>query len=392
MVFASLCLYLSMGLGRPRVAAEFKGVEYTIPANWKTDTSTGGLILTAKDAPEDKLLAIIILPAIPKGEASWPDVMKNFVNSSTNGMTVVSPGEVKASKRNGFDAFVQSQGLKDPKAGEFNCLFQLIASPTSAAACSLFTNDDALLSKYEKDVGEIMLSIHPKASAEPTTKSSKIRTGDTPNLYPGSNGWLPSGRGTEIPKARLVDGKPTGMWMNPGFDLNSQSVIFATIFLPDGTMIRHPRFGGGNLIDIEGQKQNPNDAKNVGRWHIADGSMTTDIGGGSATYKYSTGKDAEGEFFMFGVAKYRPCIPVTSDYLVGNWHIKGAGEYDFAKDGTVKYSFSYQPNDAGKSTAKWILDGYLFSIDQPNLYIVNSIYRFGTDSIVIDQHIYSRVK
>lgn len=392
MIFASLCLYLSVGLGLQSKPAEFKGVEYTVPTNWNADSSTGALILTAKDAPEDKLLAIIIIPAIPKGEISWAEVMKNFVKSSTDGMTVLYPGEVKASKRNGFDAFVQTQRLKDPKAGEFSSLYQLIASPNSAAASSLLTNDDALLSKHEKEVGEIMLSIHPKADATPATKSSKIRTGDTPGLYPGSKGWLPSGHGTEIPKARLVDGKPTGMWMNPGFDLSGKSVIFATIFLPDGTMVRNPRFGGGNLIDIEGERANPNDAKSVGTWSIANGTMTTHISGGNATYKYSTGKDDEGEFFMYGAAKYRPCIPATPDYLVGNWHITRAGEYDFAKDGTLKYSFSYQPNDAGKSTGRWILDGFLFAIDQPDLYIVNPIFRFGTDGIVINQHIYSRMK
>ncbi len=36
--------------------------------------------------------------------------------------------------------------------------------------------------------------------------------GETPDLFPGSPGFLPSGRGVQIPDAELVDGQPQGLW------------------------------------------------------------------------------------------------------------------------------------------------------------------------------------
>lgn len=388
MVLPQLCLFLAANLYSQAKPSEFKGVEYTLPTNWQVQQSAEVLILTPNHLDEGKIVAVIVAPPIPKSGKPWLDNFNVFLAAAGEKTHVVSHGETQSTKRPPYEIFVQLQKLKDDNIGDYQCLYQMVADDDNGACMCVMSNDDALVEKYQKDLSQILLSSRPKKAAK------KIRTGDTPGLYLGSPGWLPSGRGTEIPKAHLVDGKPTGMWMNAGFELNSKSAIFATIYLPDGTMVRFPRFGGGNLIDIEGERANPNDAKSVGTWSVGNGTMTTHISGGNSTFKYSTGKDDEGEFFLYGGAKYRPCIPVTADYLVGKWHIPGAGEYEFAKDGTVKYSFSFQPENGPdrRSTGTWVLDGYLFAVDQPNLYIVNSIYRFGTDSIVIGEHIYSRVK
>lgn len=395
MVAVSLCLLLAVGHHTQAKPMTYKGVSYKLPKGWEAKEGEGvQFLIPSKEVPGN-VLAVILTQAIPKDSKPWSEAFKNFLEGAEKETTVLSRSETQTTKQGNLEVFVQTQHLKNADLGEYDALYELIGDAKNAAAICVITKGEELLKQFGNDLSELVQSVAPVASTpEPpkNTGAKKIRTGDTPGLYPGTPGWLPSGRGTEIPKARLVDGKPTGMWMNPGFDLNSRSVMFATIYLPNGTMVRYPRFGGGNLIDIEGELANPNDVKSVGTWSVGNGTMTTKISGGTSTYKYSTGKDAEGEFFMFGGAKYRPCIPVTPDYLVGNWHIVGAGEYDFAKDGTIKYSYAFTRSDAEKTSGTYVLDGYLFAIEQPKAYIVDRIFRFGTDGIVVGQRIYSRKK
>ena len=46
--------------------------------------------------------------------------------------------------------------------------------------------------------------------------------GHTPNLYPGSSGVPPSGRGVPVPAARVVDGCPAeGIWWYPQVQLKA---------------------------------------------------------------------------------------------------------------------------------------------------------------------------
>lgn len=396
MVFASLSFLIAFGVSLQAKPVQFKGVEYTLPAGWKAAQNGDAQILSPSGMPANKLLAVMIIPAIPKSDKSWKETFQAFLDAATKTVTVVSKSEIQSTTRAPYELFVQVQKQKSKDLGEYDCLYQMVATDQSAAATAVLTNDDQLTAKYRDDITAIMRSSHPMPVSKPIASTTKIRTGETPRMYPGSNGWLPSGKGTPIPRAHLQNGKPIGMWMNAGFDSSQKSAIFSTIFLADGTMVQNPRFGGGNLIDIAGQVSNPNDVKSVGKWSISGGKLTIDINGGHDSQKFTTGKDENGEFFMFGVAKYSPCAPVTPEFLAGSWRVPGSTQYDFAKDGTAKYGYAFQGSNSavggGNATGRWILDGYLVAVDLPNSYIVNEIFRYTKDAIVIGQRIYFRVK
>ena len=216
-----------------------------------------------------------------------------------------------------------------------------------------------------------------------------IRTGNTPDIYPGMPGWLPSGNGRMIPTAKLVDGKPNGMWFEGSMYLKSltlaQSKISTTIFFADGTMIEHPRFGSGGLVDIEGQKAKPGNAKLVGTWTISGGKMTYEIRGFHHIDSYVTGKDTSGVYFEINRTRYLPCEPVSEAFLQGTWTMPSSASRTFGPNCGLKISGS-------NASATYALDGYLLAIDNGSQYIVDSIFKLTNDAIVIGASVYHRQK
>lgn len=194
------------------------------------------------------------------------------------------------------------------------------------------------------------------ASTTPTAQQLLPR-GETPNEFPGSVGWLPSGRGVELPAPSVDDSGPRGLWWT--FQGND---ALPMIFLADGTRATHPRLGGGSLFDVAGQR-GQRGSTGVGTFQIADGSITQQHDGFTSTDPFTFGDDASGAYFGVGATRFRPLTPPTEDWLFGRWKTAG-GEYVFARDG----SCTLGQNTAvavGGGGCRWRLEGHLLEV-QPN--------------------------
>lgn len=399
MVLTSLCVALAFHSASQGKPAVYKGVDYNLPIGWKAEDSGETRLITPNKTVEGELLVVVLLGAIPKEGKSWEHSFRTLLAGAEDKTNVVSRSEIKSGKRNGFETFVQTQKLKNDNLGDYNSLYQMVADEKNAAPVCVIIKGEKTLEDNQESLSMLLLSIRPHNSVISDPKNplakSKIRTGETPDAYVGSKGWLPSGRGTAIPKAAIVDGKPVGMWFSQSTDMQSKPVFYKHIFLADGTAIIFPRFGGGSLVDIEGLKAKESDAKYVGTFKVANGKMSTDVGGFKDEGAFTTGKDNSGIWFEIGKARYRPCIPVTSDFLVGTWRIPGSAQYTFDKDGSLKFGYLLRGDDfvAGSNgTGSWVLDNYLIAFDKKDDYSVNSIYKFTDDSIIIGQSMYFRVK
>lgn len=182
----------------------------------------------------------------------------------------------------------------------------------------------------------------PAPIATPPATASRIPTGSTPGLYPGMPGWLPSGAGVPIPDPAIVDGKPVGLWWQPG-DVR--------VYLPNGIRASNPRLGGPRLYDLESQRRQPG-ANGVGTFAIGGGQIVERYDGFENRYSYAAARDS----FQIGGATFRPLMMVTPQTLVGSWRGPGLS-FDFFADGTVTYG-----TDAILNRGRWVLDGYLLQI------------------------------
>jgi len=217
------------------------------------------------------------------------------------------------------------------------------------AACTMMTAMLVALGLVADDS-----SATPGSSAPVNSSSGVLPRGETPDLFPGSPGWLPSGRGVELPDPSADDSGPQGLWWS-----GSTGTI---LFLADGTRAFNPRPGGGVLFDVEGQRAQRG-ATGVGTFRVADGAITQAYDGFTSTDAYAFGDDASGPYLNIGGARYRPLSPPTEDWLVGRWK-SGGGEYVFASDGSCSLG-QITAVAVGGGGCRWRLEGFLLEI-QPN--------------------------
>jgi hypothetical protein len=226
--------------------------------------------------------------------------------------------------------------------------------------------------------------------APPAARSGgRLPTGQTPDLFPGSPGWLPSGRGVPIPAARVVDGRPQGLWWYPQMQ-GSRMAAVSVVFLADGTTALRPRPGAGDLADIDAQRAQQG-STGVGRFSVAGGRLNhtydTFSGGGA----FSHGSDAEGPWFNVGARRYRPLAPPAAQRLVGTWTTPG-GKYVFRADGSFESGHMGSNQEWGVGArGTWQLDGYLIAI-QPHGAPgwITTVGATGTNLLVIGSSVYSR--
>ena len=202
---------------------------------------------------------------------------------------------------------------------------------------------------------------HPPAAA--AAEGARLPTGETPRTYPGSPGWLPSGRGLPIPAASLAGGRPQGLWFYMGLNSSSGMSAVPVVFLPDGSMASNPRPGAGDLVDIAGQSAQPG-SNGVGRFSVGGGRINVSSNGFDSSDAYSSGSDGEGPWFATGARRYRPLKPIDARQLVGKWSAVGSsfvfhadGRYE---SGQIAINSAYTLAAAGRG--HWQLDGYLIGM------------------------------
>ena len=197
-------------------------------------------------------------------------------------------------------------------------------------------------------------------------------------------GWLPTGRGIPIPPARLVDNKPQGLWWTTSYGSGTRATTF--VFLPNGIHASNPRYGGGNLVDIEGQKKQPG-ANGVGPFTISGNTITREYDGNRSTDPYSTTADAWSPLFKIGAAVFRPVTAPTRQTLIASWTVAGT-RYVFHPNDTYEMGQAASGGGwaAGARTAgSFSIDGHLVVLRSRSVPItITPIGFIGPDLILIN--------
>jgi hypothetical protein len=181
-----------------------------------------------------------------------------------------------------------------------------------------------------------------------------IPTGNTPQLFPGMPGWLPSGTGLPIPQPGFSQGMPVGLWWKARVEAPGNLKPEIHVFLAGGIRASQPRMGGPRLFDLEGQKRQRGNT-GVGTYAIEDGQFVQRYDGFENKGAYSIASDSAGPYFKSGAAVYRPLAAATVQSIVGHW--RGyQSDISFRADGTYLYGSAAASN---ASSGGYRLDGYL---------------------------------
>lgn len=403
MITAAACFYLfaTKAIYQGKTST-YSGVDYVLPANWEAKDGDGVRIIMPSKQIEGQLLLFVLAPALPKQGKTWADTFKAFLTEAEKEAKPTAREATQSLKRGDFEIFLQAQSLKNDQMGEYNALYQMVCDDQKAAAGCLVTKGEEIFKQNEEGVTSLLASIHPHndAKPKPPTKGSSNTTngvGKIPTRNASGSETFLSGKGTKIPTPSIASGKPAGMWWNQSIGVNNfNTVIYSTIFLPDNTMIKFPKFGGPLLVDIEGQRASENGSDNIGTFTVSGGRITTNVGDVKHDEIYTTGKDDSGPFFKIGSMRYRPCEPVTAEFLMASkWRIPGSTEYQFGPNGVLTTATAYADENVAASsrkTGRWIQDGYLLYTAAGQEESVDKIYKFSKDAIVIGQRLFFRVK
>ena len=260
----------------------------------------------------------------------------------------------------------------------------LAAAGGTAGLCCLSTMGVMMLGLVSEDA--------PGTSSAPVRTASRLPTGETPDLFPGMPGWLPSGRGVPIPDAEVVDGRPEGLWWIPFTAPSGQAQALTTLFLADGTRATNPRPGGGERFDLEGQRAQRGQT-GVGTFALEGSTLKQRYDGFESAGEFDSGDDTAGPWFSIGQARYRPLAPPSAERLVGQWD-SGSSRWAFHDDGTYESGSVNDFGDfvvAGTGRGTWALDGYLIAITPADgAGWINRVGMTGDDLLVLGQILYGR--
>lgn len=403
---STLVAVVALALGvSPAAADEVNGVRYAVPEGWKAAERNGLPVLAPSRLAPGEVMSALVLGVQPASGTPAAQVAQvaDAVNADAK---VVGSSRLVTTDRGAVGTFhIQSFDVESADLGAHTRMVVLLVRGNRRAVAMLVISTNAVLQKYGAGVQALIESLAISPSAAPAAPvpvsrpagpaappaSGRIPTGDTPDLFPGSPGWLPSGRGVRIPPARLVEGRPQGLWWHPQAR-SGRTVAMLTLFLPDGTRASSPRPGAGDLFDVEGQKRQRG-ATGVGTFELAGGRITQAYDGFVKTDTFRTGSDADGAWIEIGAGRHRPLAPPAAKGLVGTWSGAG-GRYVFRADGTYEsghVSASSELTIAAGGRGTYVLDGYLLSLrpaDGPGW--ITTIGASGAACLVIGPTLYCR--
>jgi hypothetical protein len=361
-------LMIMVALRGTALADVTNGIRYSVPTGWSAADQKGVRMLAPSDLKAGELmLAIMLGVQAPAGRPE--DQIAQMAATINADAKVTSSSSVQITDRGGAGKlYIKNFDVVSSDMGAHGRMIAVLVRGDQRAAILFLITNTKVLQRYGAGVQELLksLEIDPQAVApaparpatppatpatSPTTPATPapghLPTGETPDLYPGAPGWLPSGRGVAIPAARVVRGSPEGMWWS--FQTRgARTSAIATIFLADGTRASNPRPGGGTLFDVEGQRKGRG-TTGVGTFSVKDGKITQTYDGFTHTDAFKSGGGPDGEWIEIGASRHYPLAPVTTRDLAGTW--KAAGQtFSFGADGSLP----------GGGT--WQLDGYLLAI------------------------------
>ncbi|MBX3467866.1 MAG: hypothetical protein KF878_13375 [Planctomycetes bacterium] len=360
-------------LGQPALADEHQGVRFVPPAGWQSEEHEGVRLLAPLDLGEGEVLLAIVAGAQPATSGSPAEQIAEVAAALNDGAKVTGRTEVTTTARGARGQLhQQSWDVIDPDVGRHTRTFAVLLRGGQRAVLVLVCKPAQLHVKHEAAVRALLESLEltgPPAApaAPPAPPAGKLPTGDTPDLFPGSTGWLPSGRGVPIPPPRIVAGKPEGLWWTPVIEPRvggpGRHVARTTIFLADGTRASNPRPGSGELFDVEGQRRQRGNT-GVGTFQLVDGQLRQSYDGFENAGPFRVGTDDSGPYFAIGEARYRPLEKATTAGLVGSW-VSAGSRYVFKADGTYEMGYVDSTREGTVTIGAqgtFELDGYLIAI------------------------------
>ncbi len=361
-------LLLLSGLVSTSLEQEHQGVLYTKPKDWVEWNEGAAKVFSPSDLKSGEVVAVLLTPAVPVSEDTLAKQFDQSVASANEGSTVLAKGDVENKAAQGASIYLQVMELETPEIGKSSRIYAMIVAGKQKTFLVSIFSKDSLVEKHGKAVMELVGSLKFKSvpTTTPTkvekanTPITKIPIGNTPDLFPGSTGWLPSGKGVEIPKADIVNGKPQGLWWKPQVGTNGILMPITHIYLPNGVRASNPRPGGGNLFDIEGQR-NQKGHTGVGTFTIDNGQLVEKYDGFENKGAFKFGTDKDGKFFKIGGAIFRPLIPLNKQNIVGNWRGTNS-EIRFKADGTYEMGQILRTDDwvaGSNTTGTYVIEGYL---------------------------------
>jgi hypothetical protein len=217
--------------------------------------------------------------------------------------------------------------------------------------------------------------------------ADRIPTGNTPLLFTGSVGWLPSGSGLPIPDPGFVQGKPVGLWWRAEVDARGFMKPLVHVFLDGGIRAMHPRMGGPQLFDLEGQKRQAGNT-GVGTYAVENGQFVQRYDGFENKGAHSSGSDSSGTYFKSGAEVFRPLTLATIQSIDGHWR-GGQSEINFRADGTYFYGSSLAKKG---SSGRYRLDGYLIQMIPNDGRGAIDMIGMGGETLVMGSTLLFRVK
>ena len=358
-------------LALPALADEHAGVRFTPPKGWEGVDSGEARVLVAPGQSEDEALVVLLAPAEPATASSPEEELADVAARLNAGAEVNGRGPVTSADLGARGALrMQRMQVTDGDIGQHMRMVVVLIAGGKRAVALVIWKPDEVLARHEAALTALLDSLElvgaapakPAGAPAPQAGAGKLPTGDTPDLFPGSPGWLPSGRGVAIPTARLVDGRPEGIWWRLA-PQNTRMTVRDFIYLPDGTRASNPRPGGPDLFDLEGQRRQKG-TTGVGTWRLAGDRWVEAWDDFTSEGTFQHGSDADGPFFKVGEALYRPLARPTREGVIGAWTTPG-GRWVFKADGTYESGHITETGDftlAAGGRGTWELDGWLIAI------------------------------
>lgn len=337
---------------------EHQGVLYKLPKGWQESDEGDAKVFTPKGLKEGEIVVVILTPAVDATDEQPAKQFETVVAAANSGSKVLAAGEVQSKVEGGITVCIQAMQLDSPEVGKHSRICTMLFSAKKRALAIVMIKPDDLATKYQEGITDLMASFKLKGDA---AAAGGTPTGDTPGLYPGMPGWLPSGKGVPIPAPAIIEGKPQGIWWSMSYGNGQKAMTF--VFAANGMQASNPRYGGGALWDMEGQKKQPG-ANGVGPFSISGGKITRDYDGFHNVDPYATGTDASGKFFKIGGGIFRPLSPTTKASITGTWRASGS-KYVFSADGTYEFGQVTQGDGwaAGSQVSgTFNSDGYLVTL------------------------------
>ena len=372
---------LLLVLGQAGAPVQFNGVSYQRPAGWQ-ERSEGELrALIPPGLRSGRVLMVLIAAARPATGDPGAELAR-FADAAEASATHHQRGPVQSQRAGRFTLLVLTSKVDAPGVGVHQRIYQLVTDGSRSAFVTALSKGDETLEAHQSAMLQLMASVRPGGagpSSEPPAAAAAgaghepapARPAPGPvathvEAAPAGTGipngpsqapvldprFLPSGRGRPIPPPAMVGGRPVGI---------------------DGTLVHFFRPGGPHLVDLEGMRA-LGDGDFIGRYSVAAGTMTTEIGKGGE-YRRSkpltVRQDPAGVSFLFDGDEYHPAIPLTRQSLVGTWKMGARGTFTFRADGTVVTPANMIGASWGRADSKevltgtWALDGYLLALRFP---------------------------